>query len=350
MSDNPSFKSHDIVLPDFTIHSSCILFFLFPLIDKELSLSNTALFSVSLLLGLLLHEMTHLTAARFLSIPLRTSARFVLYPSGLYWSPGRIRSVSARALFYFSAPLVNLIVASYLFVVPLGGIIPLDFSQFSTQFFWCILWFGGVNLIPLLPLDCGQFVNALKVRRKTKQRREGRRYEEALSVVLIVLAALTQSFALITYFVVIFLFSLRNFFETKALRCAQSMRVRQVMRDAEQIDQFQYDTSIETALVKIEKSFQDYFPVTKNGALVGMIERTTILRAHSEQAFSRIGELLMEACKRSTPDSNLYDLLRESSMDNPEPVVVVENDQFVGMVNTSKLFHTLAVRAVQERE
>lgn len=120
------------------------------------ALLSLVLFMLAGFISILVHELGHALTIKHYRLP----TQITLHGFGGYASyPGGILTRSQSFLVTAAGPAFQLVLALIAYVLmrrlPITGITPFLVSLYFVSFFWALL-----NLLPVLPMDGGQLVNA----------------------------------------------------------------------------------------------------------------------------------------------------------------------------------------------
>lgn len=182
------------------------------------------------------------------------------------------------------------------------------------------------------PLKIGQYVNGLLV---------------VAGIILGILPMIATGVMLLG-------FGLQSLLRAAIARAATGMSVAQVMRPASMVDVLSHGMTVATALRVTTRSFQEVFPVVHAHMVIGLVDRTTLLRSLASLGEEYITGIMDRGFNTVDEDVPLTKLLaRDVASENDRPLIVTGvNKEFAGLLLVKSVMDTLIVEDLktQHRE
>lgn len=303
-----------------------------------------------LVVSLVLHELGHALAAKFLGVKTR---EIVLYPIG-----GRARLTGAPSgglelCIAAAGPLVNLLAALVVLIVSTIQSESLSLDPEGSQasyvlgtLFWSNVALFALNLLPAFPMDGGRILRALMTLFMSEESatRVAAFVGQSMAVAVALVAIVVPSEQLGSLNVILLLFALLVFFgagqESAVIRTAALLKGRRAREAAiTRFERLAPQDSLEWAGRLFLATHQRDFPVIDAwGRVAGMLDRGALLRGLAEHGAEAA---VLEAMRRDivavAPDAPLADVVRLLQQDPGRPVVVQSEDRLVGLITVEKL-------------
>ena len=295
------------------------------------------------------HEFTHLTLLKLLELDFRV---LVLLPFGGIWSPPDQKSTKSKLLlFYLLPPLINLASAGYIWwrhadLILSGGAAGL----LSFHLFWWHLLIGALNLLPIFPLDLGQFIFQ-ELRRSNPRLLMRIKLGETVSLVGAIVSLLLNAPMFFLLFLLLLSVSANLSLTLRGEEYGASLKVSEVMCPGDRIDTLPHGSRVGSAFTVAEKSVQEHFPVLHNNDLMGVVSRTSLLKAFSRQEkHEYLNELPNSNYFETTPQTTVKELMVHLPFECSDPVIVLDKQRFVGLLYPNKLLSTLLARSLDQEQ
>ena len=311
-----------------------------------------AIFVLSILACLLIHELGHVLVARFFGLSVRES---VLYPfGGVYSLQGELKPSTELAI-SLAGPFMSIIGAALLapwcdfsqdFSSDQAGPIPLPHKIFLTNI---LLALG--NFIPGIPLDFGRALRAiLTLSRVPAATQVCARLGQVVGLFLFLVGLFYREVLLIVLGGVIFSLASQEHWIERSKSLCGPLTVADVMSGRDLFLTFTHGTTISRALTVSLKSLQPLFPVLHGEDLVGVVQRESLLQSGAwdleESYVSSIMDREFDALEPKRPLGEVIEFLQQYPQ---EAVVVVEGKQLVGLLLRDKIFEFLLVKEIQAK-
>ena len=311
-----------------------------------------SLVTVVLLFGcVLLHELGHCVVARRFGV---TITSITLYPFGGIAALSDVPREPAREiLIAIAGPVVNFLLAAGLFIVagferPLGSLDPAWLV--GTSPLWALLEanliLGLFNLVPAYPMDGGRILRGILASRMPYLRatRWAARIGKAFGALFVV-----AGIAMLDWWLPVlglFLYLGANA-EEQASRLQSAMEGLSV-RDLMITDYVTVSPadSLTDVLRRSFHTFQEDFPVVRDGSLLGVLSRARMLEALREEQ----GDLYVQGAIQPvsgwvSPSDSLKDALKRMHLERVSLLPVVEESRLVGIVTLSGILRGASLLA-----
>ncbi len=314
------------------------------------SVALALLMLLLLFASLVLHELGHAVAARFLGVQTR---EIVLYPIGGRAKLAGTPTGGLELCIAAAGPLFNLVAAILVLIASTlsGTSISLTAPEPTVAYalaslFWSNVALFALNLLPAFPMDGGRILRGLLTLFISEESatRMAAFIGQSLAVFVGFVALLAPSEALASMNVILLLFALLVFFgagqEAAVIRAAAMIRGRRAGEAAmTRLERLAPQDSLEWAGRLFLATHQRDFPVVDAwGRVSGMLDREALLRGMSEHGPDGA---VLEAMRREfasvEPDAPLAEVVRLLQTNPGMPVVVQGDDGFVGLVTLEKL-------------
>ena len=299
-----------------------------------------------------LHELGHALVARRFGIATRD---ITLYPIGGIARLERMPERPAQELLVaIAGPAVNGVLALAIYVgLRLAGAgangDPLTVGgSFAVQLMWINISLGLFNLLPAFPMDGGRILRAALAFRidRTRATVLAARIGRGIAVVLGAIGLLWNPML-----AVIAVFVWMSAGHEAAIESAKAALRGVSVADAMvvEVQTLSPDTKLGTAAARLATGFQHDFPVIEAGRVVGVLTRDDLLRGLAGwPPEATVRELMHDhfaiAGAREQLDSVLGRLPPDGSA-----VVVVDDDQLVGLLDPEHVGAVLAARGPRAR-
>ena len=191
--------------------------------------------------------------------------------------------------------------------------------------------------------DKTPLINAVQLKKMLK-------FSQGLAILFSIFFLTFGYLAVSLVFGILFTFILKLQIEQTILDNASNLKIKDIMRPLNEMDFFKQGTSIKDALNISMKSFQEYFPVVTSNKYIGIIERTSLLkfRPKLDNSAYPIVDLAKKELQEISPEDTLETAVDNISIDYSSPIVVIENDVLLGIVNIPHLMEALFVKALEK--
>jgi CBS domain-containing protein len=99
------------------------------------------------------------------------------------------------------------------------------------------------------------------------------------------------------------------------------------------------------------KSLQGFFPVMLASSVLGVVSRDTLVQAATSQEEDYIGSIMDRDFSTIDSEESLEALMARLETEGDRPLLVVHDEQLVGVLNKDKLLEFLLVQGLRrERE
>jgi Zn-dependent protease/CBS domain-containing protein len=296
---------------------------------------------LAVFLCVVLHEFGHALTARRYGVKTRD---ITLYPiGGVAMLEGR-PTARAELWIALAGPAVNVVIALVLGAVLYftQGPEALSLANMQTSFLPALLtanvWLVLFNMIPAFPMDGGRVLRAVLALRIDEARATqiAAMIGQGLAIVLGFVGLFTGALVLMVIAFFVFLGAAqeasqsvtRSFMEGRPMRDAMQVRFRTIPHGA----------TLETAAEMLLAGSQHDFPVVNGEEIVGILTRNDIAQGlASDGPTAYVARHMRREFKTSDPHVPLERVIDMFSRDDATPVLVLENDQLVGMLTQENL-------------
>ncbi len=318
----------------------------------------SVLFILSVFITVLMHELGHALAAKRYHI---NTKDITLLPIG---GLARLEKIpekpSEELVVAFAGPLVNIVLA---FIIGLFISIPnepeiliaqlssgINGSNFLLNFFLVNLWLALFNLIPAFPMDGGRVLRALlayKLERNVATKIAAR-IGQLIAIGFIIFGFFTNPFLVfIGIFVIIAAQIETNYTESKFR--LKGYKVSDILMT--HYLTIESDETLATAVKLLLDSQSRDFLVMQNSEAVGTLNRDEIIQALSEKGdqvpiHTIMNTTLIFLQANSLLEDNFEIIYKNKS----SLMLVVENDQLIGTIDTENLLEFILIREVEAQK
>lgn len=323
------------------IHFTFLLFLAWVALQGESGLMWAGLI-LAIFGCVLLHELGHALTARKFGVQTRD---ITLYPiGGVAMLDGR-PSARAELWIALAGPAVNVVIAAILGVVLLateGSLPPLTLGRMTSSFpaalFVANITLAIFNMIPAFPMDGGRVLRSLLAMRmdETKATQIAAAIGQGLAIAFGFYALWQREPVLMLVAFFVFLGAgqeasqsvTRSFLVGHAIHHAMQSRFRTIPHGA----------TMETAAQMLLAGSQHDFPVEGGSEIVGVLTRQDIAQGlATEGPTAYVANHMRREFKTAHPNVPLEMAIDMFSKDDPTPILVMEDDQLVGMVTQENL-------------
>lgn len=308
------------------------------------------LFLTLVFLCVFLHELGHaLTAKRF---GVRTRD-IMLYPFGGVASLMGELKPRAELIVALAGPLVNLAIAGLLYPI-------IDFTNYNwfsnsnsvyARLFETNLLLAIFNFLPALPMDGGRILRSVLALLNIKNATLiASRTSQVISFSLGAFAIYAGNVMLLVISVFVFLQAMQELVREKAKIGAEGHALSEVMLDRNHLRVLNHGATVSEALRIALKSEQDLFPVVFGDQLMGVVSRDAILQnAVTQQGEQYVSGIMEREFASVSWDAPLHELMERLERDGSDPIIVLKDSAFVGLVRRDKLIEFLYIQAMRKQ-
>lgn len=311
-----------------------------------------AFLMISIIFGcVVLHELGHSLLAKRYRIKVRD---IVLLPIGGVARMQIPEEPSVEIKLALIGPAVNFALAS-IFLLPTilaGGRLSFSLSIYPYNPFELIfkvnVWMGLFNLIPAFPMDGGRVLRGFLAKRTDYLRATHIAGQVGRGIaVLFVVLGIYKDIMLIAIGLFIFLAAGTEEQVVQLRRALRGILVEDVMsRDVKALSP---DEPVSNALEHVYRLGQDEFPVVREGVLVGIISKPTLLRLIRENRLDVWAGGVMESeFLAVSPRDSLAEAYRRMMDAGKTVVPVVEDGIFKGMLSLENIGRYFMIHSVRE--
>jgi Zn-dependent protease len=296
-----------------------------------------------------LHELGHALTARRYGIATRD---ITLLPIGGVARLERMPDEPSQELVVaLAGPAVNVVIAALIYAILALGAEVRSVNEavriggdFLSQLFWVNVALVVFNLLPAFPMDGGRVLRALLAMRLE--------YVRATQVAAAIGQAMAILFVLVGLFLNPFLVFIGLFVWLGASQEASFVQMRHalagipVMRAM--VTDFQTlrpDDRLSQAVDYVLAGFQQDFPVTENGQLVGVLKHSDLATALAQHGPDvRVSEVMRRDFITTSPRDMLEPAFARLQEGGCHTSPVVENGRLIGLLTTENVTEVLMIQ------
>jgi CBS domain-containing protein len=330
-----------------SVHLSVAILVALFTVEFGLNGRSTLYVGISYILALAVHEMGHSTMVRVFNLRRR---KVEIYPFGGVWIDYQNDySTFKNILLYLSGSFLNLFFAGYIWFQIFEGKFPsINMNLTSSLVFWPHFFIGFVNLLPISPLDMGNLLQKIFSNNNVAKDKNYKLFTgEITAVICAIICVVYDTITGFFFFIFLFTLTLKETFILKAISASIGIKIGEVFRKSEFVDTFQYGLQTKSALQIAEKSFQEQFPVIQDNIPVGIVTRDSLLRSQVEDGgYDYVSSIMSKDFITANIHDSLDQVLRQTSIDSDDIIIVTEEHFFKGVVILSKLSKSLMIRSI----
>lgn len=301
--------------------------------------------------SVILHELGHALVARHYGV--RTS-EIVMFPIGGVSRLDRMPPAREEFWIAIAGPMVNIVIAAVLFgylaavnaLVPSAPLAQAVDANLLHRIAAGNLILALFNLLPAFPMDGGRILRSILARYRPEQEatRIAAKAGQALAIAMGLYGLIIMNFFLVFIAFFVYLGAAQEGATATGRILTQGIPVRAAM-----VTDFRTlshgDTIRDAANLLLATSQQD-FPVIHNGAVVGLLGRTALVRALAENGPDAwVAAAMNREFARIRPDADLADAIPVLTQAG-SCVLVMEGDQLLGLLTKENLSEFLLLRKV----
>ena len=317
----------------------------------------SVLFILCVFATVLLHELGHaLTAKKF---NIKTNDITLLPIGGIASLEKLPEKPSEELMIAFAGPMVNIALALLLsffiqypnnpeeMIAQLSG--GINGNNFLLNFYLVNMVLALFNLIPAFPMDGGRMLRAVlsyKLKRNVATKIAAR-IGQIVAIGFIVLGFSYNPFLIfIGIFVIMAAQIETNYTDSKYI--LKGHKVREILM--KQYPTIDCNETLDTAVKMMLDSQNKYFLVTKNGILLGTINRDQIIEALSKKdAESNISSIMDRNLIYLEANSLLEDVFELIYKHKSTLMLVIEDNRFIGTLDMENLLEFIMVNEVKAK-
>lgn len=332
-----------------------------------LQLLGTIALVISVFACVVLHEFGHaLTARRYgvatkdiILLPIGGLARLERMPE----DPGQ------ELLVAIAGPAVNVVIAALLFGALVGigasGALgdltqiesPEEFVQMTqnsvvglvTQYFMVLMGINVIlvlfNMLPAFPMDGGRVLRALLAYNmsRVKATQIAASIGQFMAILFAVVAVFTAHWVLLFIALVVFLAAAGEAEEVQRTSLLQGLPVESAMQT--EFHTLRPDQTLEDAIEALLAGSQQDFPVVDQEQYVGMLNRSQLFKAlREEDRSTKIGEEVDKSTQPIQAKDDLSQVLQSMRQKNLSTIPVLQDGKLVGLLTTENLNEFMFVK------
>jgi len=312
------------------------------------------LFVLGIFACVVLHELGHSLVAQRFGIAVRD---ITLYPIGGIARMERLPKPREELWITLAGPAVNLAIAAILYVAlqASGALVSWDRLTAGGGYWWQNILLANVvlfvfNMIPAFPMDGGRILRAFLA----LQLGELRATEIAagigqfLAIVFGFFGLLYNPFLLfIAFFVFLGAGQEAAMYQQKAL--VEGVPVRAAMMT--EFRTMPVGASLREAADRLLESSQSDYPVVDGSEVVGLLSRQDLLRGLAKQGpTGYVAGAMTRDFLAVSPEADLQEIAAEMQSGQRPAVLVMENNELLGLVTMENLAELLVLRQILKRQ
>lgn len=305
------------------------------------------IFSLALVISIFIHEFGHVLMAQAKGLKVRAITLMML--GGASQMEEFPEEPATEFKVAIIGPLVSLGIAGVLFWIR-------DLSSSANVDFFCY-WVGQTNLIlgifnllPAFPMDGGRVFRAFLVTRQghLQGTRTAVKVSQVFAWIFGIIGFLQFNFLLILIALFLYAAAKSEYFVVMAHALLKGLRARDLMISLPSISE---NATISEAVSKMVDSKKLLLPVVQDADLPSLVTADLLKRIPKNTwSATRIKDIKIDFPKVIHPDDPLEDVMILTLKTAMGGLPVVQDNQLVGVVRTSDIIETIALRQLTEEE
>jgi len=327
-----------------------VLFLVFTGAQGGQSAINQILYIVAMFASVVLHELGHAGVARRYGI---ATLDIVLYPIGGVARLERNPRPAEELWIALAGPAVNVLIAAGIFAVlagtsqslnPNAVVEPKDANVLTRIAFGNVI-LAAFNMLPAFPMDGGRVLRAVMARRTTEEvaTRRAAAAGRAFSILIGLTGLLTGQFMLL--FIALFVYIGAT--QENLIVQGRALTSGAAVRDAMVTDfrTLQHGNTVRDAANLLLATSQHDFPVVLGDQVIGLLNRTALLRGMAENGPDAYIAGIMD---RNFPRVKPYDDLNDALpiMAQTSCALVMDSDRLLGLLTRENVSEFLMIRKI----
>jgi len=306
--------------------------------------------ALALFASVALHELAHSIVARGKGVKIH-SINLMLF-GGVAQMDHIPEDPRDEAMIAFAGPMLSLVLGGLLIggTAILGGVLVADIQLLFMYLGWLNLFLAVFNMIPAFPTDGGRVLRALLARKMSflKATKIAANIGKVFAFFLGILGLLTVNFIMI--FVAFFIY-------IAASQEYQTIFIKNTLADFSVSDLMTHDVRVvdEDTLVSelLDRMFVERhsgYPVVSNGEVTGCVTMGDVRKIDPERhSQTRVREIMSRDIVKVDPDEDIFIALRKLSQDDLGRLMVMREDQLVGIITRTDIMKGFRLREMQEQ-
>mgnify|MGYP004702053119 CR=1 FL=1 len=304
--------------------------------------------ALALFFSVLLHELAHSRVAQNQGIAVN-SITLMLFGGVAHLEEG-MEDPKKELVIAMAGPLTSLIIGATLLIV---------FSIYPLQFFPDLkvmgIYLGQINiflaffnLIPAFPTDGGRIMRSLLTRRSSylDATRIATTVGRIFAFLFILLGFLSGNFILIFIAVFIFIGASQEYQQTLQRITLTDIKVRDLMTKGVSI--IDEGATVKELIEKILAELHSGYPVFSDGKLIGCVTIGDTSKVDPEKRNEfRVKDIMSRDIKKVSPGNDVYQAIKKLSGYDIGRLMVVENEELVGIITRSDIMKGFRLRQIQ---
>jgi Zn-dependent protease/predicted transcriptional regulator len=305
--------------------------------------------ALALFFSVLLHELAHSRVAQNQGIAIK-SITLMLFGGVAHLEEG-MENPKKELVIAMAGPLTSLIIGATLLIA--FSIYPLQFFPdlrvMGTYLGQINIFLAFFNLIPAFPTDGGRILRSLLARRSSylDATRIATTVGRIFAFLFVLLGFLSSNFILIFIAFFIFIGASQEYQQTLQRITLIGFKVRDLMTKGVSI--IDEDATVKELVEKILVELHSGYPVFSDGNLKGCVTIGDTSKVDPEKRNEyRVRDIMSRDIKRVSPDDDVYQVLKKLSGYDIGRLMVVKNEELVGIITRSDIMKGFRLRQIQK--
>lgn len=325
-----------------------VLFLVFTGAQGGQSAVNNAIYIISMFSCVLLHELGHAGVARRYGI---ATLDIVLYPIGGVARLERNPKPTEELWIALAGPFVNVLIAAGLFAVLAGtsqSLNPADLANPKDTNLLTRIAFGNLilatfNMLPAFPMDGGRVLRAFLARRSSEEvaTRRAAAAGRAFAILIGLFGLLTGQFMLLFIALFVYVGATQENAVIQGRALTSGVAVREAM--VTDYRTLQHGNTVRDAANMLLATSQHDFPVVLGDQVIGLLNRTALLRGMAEGGpDAYIAGIMDRNFPTLRPTDDLNEVL--PVMAQTSCALVMDEEKLVGLLTRENVSEFLMLR------
>jgi len=305
--------------------------------------------ALALFFSVLLHELAHSRVAQNQGIAIN-SITLMLFGGVAHLEEG-MENPKKELVIAMAGPLTSLIIGATLLIA--FSIYPLQFFPdlrvMGTYLGQINIFLAFFNLIPAFPTDGGRILRSLLARRSSylDATRIATTAGRIFAFLFVLLGFLSGNFILIFIAFFIFIGASQEYQQTLQRITLIGFKVRDLMTKGVSI--IDEDATVKELVEKILAELHSGYPVFSDGNLKGCVTIGDTSKVDPEKRNEyRVRDIMSRDIKKVSPDDDVYQVLKKLSGYDIGRLMVVENEELVGIITRSDIMKGFRLRQIHK--
>lgn len=307
--------------------------------------------AILLFISVALHELAHSFVARSQGININSITLMLL--GGVAQMEDITEDPKDEAWMAFAGPFFSLILGFFLLQITtfFSKQLVADLYLVVIYLGWLNIFLGFLNLLPAFPTDGGRILRALIARKKSaiEATRIASGIGKSFAFLFGIIGLISGNFFLI--FIAFFIFiGASQEYQTNLIKKALSeFKVSEIM--TEDVSSIHEENTVQELIDKMFDERHSGYPVIDNdGNIKGCVTMEDIQNIKSDESSEiKIQDIMTENIKKVSPDENIYQALKKLSEAKIGRLMVMENDNLVGIITRSDIMKAYRLNKLKEQ-